>query len=87
MSLIHGVELSYTFCFSFKERLETGGNAVESLSKILEGMSETVHQNADVGSNLKEMLELVKSEFEESKSSVVGAKLDTDEKIKETSSI
>ncbi|KAI0142595.1 hypothetical protein F4776DRAFT_612792 [Hypoxylon sp. NC0597] len=67
-----------------KEKLETGGNAVESLGKILEGLSETVHQNADVGTNLKEMLELVKSEFEESKASVVGAKLDTDEKIKET---
>ncbi|KAI0837296.1 hypothetical protein F5Y06DRAFT_86224 [Hypoxylon sp. FL0890] len=67
-----------------KEKLENGGNAVESLGKILEGLSETVHKNADVGSNLKEMFELVKSEFEESKASVVGAKLDTDEKIKET---
>ncbi|KAI1411664.1 hypothetical protein F5Y13DRAFT_200650 [Hypoxylon sp. FL1857] len=67
-----------------KEKLETGGNAVESLGKILEGLSETVHQNADVGSNVKEMLELVKSEFEESKASLVGAKLDTDEKFKET---
>ncbi|KAI1452886.1 hypothetical protein F4805DRAFT_445604 [Annulohypoxylon moriforme] len=67
-----------------KDRLETGGNAVESLGKLLEGLSETVHQNADVGSNLKEMFELVKAEFEESKSSVVGAKMDTDEKIKES---
>ncbi|KAI0884505.1 uncharacterized protein GGS22DRAFT_143581 [Annulohypoxylon maeteangense] len=67
-----------------KDRLETGGNAVESLGKLLEGLSETVHRNADVGSNLKEMFELVKTEFEESKSSVVGAKMDTDEKIKES---
>ncbi|KAI4861369.1 hypothetical protein F4820DRAFT_433916 [Hypoxylon rubiginosum] len=67
-----------------QDRLETGGNAVESLGKILEGLSETVHQNADVGSNLKEMLELVKSEFEESKAGVVDAKMDTDEKLKET---
>ncbi|KAI1780247.1 hypothetical protein F4818DRAFT_395072 [Hypoxylon cercidicola] len=67
-----------------KDRLETGGNAVESLGKILEGLSETVHQNADVGSNLKEMLELVKSEFEESKAGIVDAKMDTDERLKET---
>ncbi|KAI2615157.1 hypothetical protein GGR54DRAFT_650663 [Hypoxylon sp. NC1633] len=67
-----------------KERLETGGNAVESLGQILEGLSETVHQNADVSINLKEMFDLVKSEFEESKAGVVGAKLDTDEKLKET---
>lgn len=67
-----------------KERLEAGGNAVESLGKILEGLSETVHQNADVGTNVKEMLELVKSEFEESKTSVIAAKIDNDEKLKET---
>ncbi|KAI1382768.1 uncharacterized protein F4822DRAFT_435144 [Hypoxylon trugodes] len=67
-----------------KERLETGGNAIESLGKILEGVSETVQQNADVGGNLKEMFDLVKSEFEESKANMVGAKLDTDEKVKET---
>ncbi|KAI1099102.1 hypothetical protein F4804DRAFT_337567 [Jackrogersella minutella] len=70
-----------------KERLETGGNAVESLGKVLEGVSETVSQNADVGSNLKEMFELVKSEFEESKSSLIGAKMDTDEKLKESTEI
>ncbi|KAI5862261.1 hypothetical protein GGS23DRAFT_115032 [Durotheca rogersii] len=67
-----------------KERLHAGGNAVESLSKVLEGISETVHRNADVGSNLKEMLELVKSEFEESKTAVLVSKMDTDEKLKET---
>ncbi|OTB04592.1 hypothetical protein M426DRAFT_320705 [Hypoxylon sp. CI-4A] len=67
-----------------KERLQTGGNAVESLGKILEGLSETVHKNADVGSNLKEMFDLVKSEFEESKASMVGTKMDNDEKLKET---
>ncbi|KAI0131456.1 hypothetical protein F4814DRAFT_406090 [Daldinia grandis] len=70
-----------------KERLQAGGNAIESLGKILEGLSETVHKNADVGSNLKEMFDLVKSEFEESKNSVVGAKLDTDEKFKETTQV
>ncbi|KAI1762780.1 hypothetical protein GGR53DRAFT_500352 [Hypoxylon sp. FL1150] len=67
-----------------KDRLETGGNAVESLGKVLEGLSETVHQNADVGANLKEMFELVKSEFEQSKAGVVDAKADSDEKLKET---
>ncbi|KAL7624773.1 hypothetical protein AAE478_006345 [Parahypoxylon ruwenzoriense] len=67
-----------------KERLHAGGNAVESLSKILEGISETVHRNADVGGNLKEMLGLMKSEFEESKAGVIGSKMDTDEKLKET---
>ncbi|KAI0182162.1 hypothetical protein GGR52DRAFT_578224 [Hypoxylon sp. FL1284] len=66
-----------------KDRLEAGGNAVESLGKMLEGLGETIHKNADVGNDLKAMLDLVKSEFEESKAGAVGAKLDTDEKLKE----
>lgn len=70
-----------------KERLEAGGVGVETLGRMLEGLGETINQNANVGSDLKEMFELVKSEFEESKVSVVGAKLDTDEKIKDTADL
>lgn len=66
-----------------KGRLETGGNAVESLSKTLDSLSETVNQNADVGTTLKEIFEVVKTEFEESKTGVISAKVDTDGKIKE----
>lgn len=67
-----------------KERLEAGGTGVETLGRMLEGLSETINQNANVGSDLKEMFELMKSEFEESKSGMVGAKLDTDEKLRDT---
>ncbi|KAJ2975257.1 hypothetical protein NUW58_g8410 [Xylaria curta] len=70
-----------------KERLEAGGNGVETLGRMLEGLSETINQNANVGSDLKEMFELMKSEFEESRAGVVGAKLDTDEKLKETADL
>ncbi|KAI1178230.1 hypothetical protein F4777DRAFT_538942 [Nemania sp. FL0916] len=67
-----------------KEKLDAGGNGVETLGRMLEGLGETITQNATVGSDLKEMFELMKTEFEESKAGVVGAKIDTDEKIKET---
>ncbi|KAI0973158.1 hypothetical protein F4678DRAFT_40162 [Xylaria arbuscula] len=67
-----------------KERLEAGGTGMETLGRMLEGFGETINQNASVGSDLKEMFELMKMEFEESRAGTVGAKLDTDEKIKET---
>ncbi|KAI0518474.1 hypothetical protein F5B22DRAFT_653967 [Xylaria bambusicola] len=66
-----------------KERLESGGTGMETLGRMLEGLGETINQNASVGSDLKEMFELMKTEFEDSKNGVVGAKLDTDEKLKE----
>ncbi|KAI3341602.1 hypothetical protein F4824DRAFT_449431 [Ustulina deusta] len=67
-----------------KERLEAGGTGMETLGRMLEGLGETINQNSTVGSDLKEMFELMKSEFEESRAGLVGAKLDTDEKLKET---
>ncbi|KAI0403044.1 hypothetical protein F4802DRAFT_329848 [Xylaria palmicola] len=70
-----------------KERLEAGGNGVETLGRMLDGLGETINQNANVGSDLKEMFESMKSEFEESRAGVVGAKLDTDEKLKETADL
>ncbi|GAP90118.1 putative chromosome segregation ATPase [Rosellinia necatrix] len=75
------------FQSAVKERLEAGGNGVETLGRMLEGLGETINQNANVGSDLKEMFELMKTEFEDSKSGVVGAKIDTDEKLKETADL
>ena len=66
-----------------KEKLEAGGTGMETLGRMLEGLGETINQNATVGSDLKEMFELMKTEFEESKNGVVGAKLDSDEKLQE----
>ncbi|KAI1262352.1 hypothetical protein F5Y18DRAFT_419010 [Xylariaceae sp. FL1019] len=67
-----------------KEKLESGTNGVESLSLVLEDLGQTIKQNATVGSDLNEMFESMKSEFEETRNSVVGAKLDTDDKFNET---
>lgn len=67
-----------------KDKLETGLTGVEGLSKSLETMGETIGQNANVHSDLKEMFEVMKTEFEESKAGLVGAKLETDEKFDQT---
>lgn len=67
-----------------KEKLESGMTGVEGLGKSLETLGETIGQNANVHTDLKEMFEVMKTEFEESKAGVVGAKLDTDEKFEAT---
>ncbi|KAJ3566904.1 hypothetical protein NPX13_g6963 [Xylaria arbuscula] len=67
-----------------KEKLEADGTGIETLGRLLEGLGETINQNASVGSDLKEMFDLMKTEFEDSKNGVVGAKLDSDEKLQET---
>ncbi|CRK22110.1 hypothetical protein BN1708_013300 [Verticillium longisporum] len=66
-----------------KGKLEDGATGIEALGKLLEGVSETVELNAGVGQELKELSDIMKAEFEESKAGVVGAKLDTDEKFSE----
>jgi len=77
-----------TFLGEFKglidEKLESGAASVESLGKVLEGMNEIMAANGTVGADLKEMFELMKNEFEETKSGVIGSKMDTDEKLLET---
>lgn len=67
-----------------KEKLEGGATGVEGLSKSLETLGETIGANANVHSDLKEMFETMKTEFEDSKAGVVGAKLETDEKLDST---
>lgn len=70
-----------------KDRLHAGGSGVETLGRMLEGLGETINQNATVGSDLKEMFQVMKTEFEESKSGMAGAKLDSDEKLKEAANL
>ncbi|KAF9869334.1 Chromosome segregation atpase [Colletotrichum karsti] len=67
-----------------KSRLEDGVTGVETLAKLLEGVSTTVGQNASIGQELKDLSDTMKMEFEESKAGVVGAKLESDEKLQQT---
>lgn len=70
-----------------KEQLEGGLTGIEGLSKSLETMGETIGNNANVHTDLKEMFEVMKTEFEESKAGLVGAKLETDEKFEQTTEV
>ncbi|KUI58011.1 hypothetical protein VP1G_05343 [Cytospora mali] len=67
-----------------QKKLDEGFTGVESLSKTLETLGVTIGANANVHSDLKEMFEAMKTEFEDSKNSFVGAKLETDEKLEQS---
>ncbi|RYP33990.1 hypothetical protein DL767_004511 [Monosporascus sp. MG133] len=67
-----------------QEKLEAGASGVDTIGRLLGNLSNTMAPNANVGRDVKELLEVMKNEFEEAKSSVVGAKLDTDEKFQQT---
>lgn len=67
-----------------KEKLDNGITGVEGLGKTLETLGETIGQNANVHADLKEMFEVMKTEFDESKAGMVGVKLESDEKFEQT---
>ncbi|ETS79185.1 hypothetical protein PFICI_09038 [Pestalotiopsis fici W106-1] len=67
-----------------KEKLENETSGLEALSKVLEALSSTMDKNATVSDDLKEMFEVMKVEFEDSKNGVAGAKIDNDEKLQAT---
>jgi hypothetical protein len=69
---------------AIKEKLDEGATSVEALGKFLEGIGETIGQNANITDDIKEMFETMKVEFEKSNAGVVGSKLETDEKFQQT---
>jgi hypothetical protein len=69
---------------AIKEKLDEGATSVEALGKFLEGIGETIGQNANITDDIKEMFEAMKVEFEKSNAGVVGSKLETDEKFQQT---
>ncbi|CAM1504132.1 Fc.00g017230.m01.CDS01 [Cosmosporella sp. VM-42] len=68
---------------TIKSKLEEGSTGVESLSKLLETMGEKIDKNENIGEDLKEMFDTMKTEFEDSKTVAAGAKLESDEKFQE----
>ncbi|KLU81576.1 hypothetical protein MAPG_00661 [Magnaporthiopsis poae ATCC 64411] len=72
------------FQSTVKSQLEEGVGGVGKVGQLLETLGQTVGKSASVGDELKEMLEAVKVEVEESRVSAVGAKLETDEKLQQT---
>ncbi|UPK99545.1 hypothetical protein LCI18_010480 [Fusarium solani-melongenae] len=65
-------------------KLEEGASGVEGVSKLLETMGEKIDKNENVHQDLKDMLDTIKSEFEDSKAVVAGVKIESNEKLQET---
>lgn len=66
---------------TLKTKLEEGSSGVDGVSKLLEALGEKVDKNENVGADLKEMFETMKTEFEDSKGIVAGARIESDEKV------
>jgi hypothetical protein len=69
---------------SIKEKLNEGAAGMEAVEKLLVGLGDTVNQNSNVGEDVREVLETVKTEFDRSNAGVVGVKLESDEKFAKT---
>ncbi|CAK7270941.1 hypothetical protein SEPCBS119000_004346 [Sporothrix epigloea] len=67
---------------TFKTRLEDGVLGIESVGKILDSLGDTISRNS---SDLHDLYETMRNEFEESRAGVVGAKLESDERLQQTS--
>ncbi|KAJ4137541.1 hypothetical protein NW768_003128 [Fusarium equiseti] len=64
-------------------KLEEGSTGVEGVSKLLETMGEKIDKNENVHQDLKDMLDTIKAEFEDSKAVVSGVKIESNEKLSE----
>ncbi|KAK4167313.1 putative ATPase [Cladorrhinum sp. PSN259] len=74
-----------------RNKLEEGAHGVDSIHKLLVGFSGTlsnaIQKNESIGDDLKEVLDTMKTEFEDSKTIASGAKLEIDEKIQSTTDL
>ncbi|KAM0455901.1 hypothetical protein ACHAO4_003983 [Trichoderma viride] len=57
----------------------------ESVGKALHSISEKVDKNESVGGDVKDMFEVMKSEFEISKEAIAGSRIESNEKLDEVS--
>lgn len=69
---------------ALKEKLDEGFTGIEALGKLLEGLGDTINQNANVAEDVNELFAAMKAEFDKSNTGVVGAKLESDEKFQKT---
>ncbi|KAL2265146.1 hypothetical protein VTJ83DRAFT_6246 [Remersonia thermophila] len=62
-------------------KLADGARGVDSIHNILDALAASVRKNDSLSDGVKEVLDTVKLEFEDSKTAMVGVKLELDEKL------
>jgi hypothetical protein len=68
---------------AIKSKLDDGSTGIDAVGKLLESMGEKIDKNENVGVDLKEMFETMKTQFDENKEVVAGARLESNEKLQE----
>jgi len=68
---------------ALKEKLDDGATSMDTIGALLESIRGKI-DDADVTNDVKDMFEVMKSEFEKSNAGVVGSKLESDEKFQQT---
>ncbi|KAM0254740.1 hypothetical protein ACHAQJ_006456 [Trichoderma viride] len=81
---VHGVK---TFLEEFqtemRNKLVDGSTGIESIGRALKSMGEKIEKNETVGGDVKDMFEVMKSEFEISKEAIAGSRIESNEKLDE----
>ncbi|EHK15900.1 uncharacterized protein TRIVIDRAFT_232406 [Trichoderma virens Gv29-8] len=71
------------FQTEIQNKLVDGSTGIEGISKVLKAMGEKMEKNENVSGDLKDMFELMKSEFEISKEAIAGSRIESNEKLDE----
>ncbi|KAK4122541.1 hypothetical protein N657DRAFT_691058 [Parathielavia appendiculata] len=64
-----------------RSKLEDGARGIDSIHTILDALSDNVRKNDSISDDVKEVLDTLKLEFEDSKTGLVGVKIELDEKV------
>jgi DNA repair exonuclease SbcCD ATPase subunit len=67
-----------------RSKLEDGARGIDSIHTILDTLSESMRKNDNISDEVKEILDTMKLEFEDSKTGLVGVKIELDEKLQTT---
>jgi hypothetical protein len=67
-----------------RSKLEDGARGIDSIHNILDTLTASVRKSENLSDDVKEMIDTIKLEFEDSKTAMVGVKLELDEKLQST---
>ncbi|KAG7285587.1 hypothetical protein NEMBOFW57_010216 [Staphylotrichum longicolle] len=70
-----------------RSKLEDGARGIDSIHTLLDTLSENVQKNDSISDDVKEVLDTLKLEFEDSKTGLVGVKIELDEKLQTTADV
>lgn len=64
-----------------RSKLEDGARGIDSIHTILDTLTDSARKNDNISEDMKEVLDTLKLEFEDSKTGLIGVKIELDEKL------